>query len=86
MTARNSDTNAVLGAWNSLTVNGSIAGTTFSGATTAGAAPANAAAITAGATGTIEGVFYGPAAQELGGHWTVSDGNRTAAGAVIAGH
>ena len=48
---------------------------TINGQMTASAPPANAgsAGFAAGSPGTMIGMFYGPAAQEVGGNWYISD-------------
>jgi hypothetical protein len=42
--------------------------------------------LSASATGHIDGAFYGPAAQNLGAVWSLSDGTGSALGSVVAGH
>jgi hypothetical protein len=74
--------------WNDVGVHASItAGSSqFSGSTTAGPAPdTSPAALKGPASGSIDGAFYGPNAQNLGATWTLSDGTRTVVGAVGAG-
>lgn len=68
-------------AWNSVGFDGTLAGSSFSGSTTTHATSTGPAGIAAGATGSIEGQFYGPSAEEAAGVWTLSDGNVTAIGA-----
>lgn len=74
--------------WNNVSVSASIASgqSTFSGGTTATSQPNTPYALQSSATGHINGGFYGPAADELGAVWTLSNGNGTgsAIGAVGA--
>jgi C-lobe and N-lobe beta barrels of Tf-binding protein B len=72
--------------WNDVSVSASIAGGTsrFSGTTVVTSAPQNAMSLNSSATGSINGGFYGPAAQELGAIWTLNDGNASAIGGVLA--
>ena len=58
----------------------------FSGTTsvTSVATSANGIALNANATGTIDGQFYGPNAQEAGAVWTLSDGTATEIGSFGA--
>ena len=67
-------------AWNHVTFTSTIAGNAFSGTTrvTAGAE----LGMGANATGTIDGKFFGPAAQETGAVWTLFDGTNTAIGTL----
>lgn len=66
--------------WNDVSVSAAIAAGSnhFSGTTAAPSSPS--------ATGTITGAFYGPAAQQLGAVWTLSDGSSNAIGTVVAHH
>ena len=66
--------------WNDVSVSAAIAAGSnrFSGTTAAPSSPS--------ASGTISGAFYGPAAQQLGAVWTLSDGTSSAIGTVIAKH
>jgi len=61
--------------WNDVSVSASIiaASNRFSGSATAGAQPAGAFAVTGGASGKFDGAFYGPAADELAGVWSLVD-------------
>ena len=75
--------------WNDVSVNASIASGTnkFSGSTAAGSPSQNSYyGVKGSATGTINGAFYGPAAQNIGAIWTLSDGTKSALGGVAAGH
>ena len=72
--------------WNGLTFSGTItSGTTaFSGTTTATGNIGSTFALTNGATGTLNGQFYGTTAQEVGALWSVNDGTRAASGYLVA--
>jgi len=74
--------------WNDVSLAGNIAmGTNkFSGTTAAMSAPGTPMSLSASATGHIDGAFYGPAAQNLGAVWSLSDGTGSALGTVVAGH
>jgi hypothetical protein len=74
--------------WNDVSVSAAIAAGSnrFAGTTAVASSPANSAGLKASATGTIAGAFYGPAAQQLGAVWTLSDGTNSAIGTVIAHH
>jgi len=76
------------GPWNDVSVNASIAAGTskFSGTTAVTSAPAGPFALKAGTTGRIDGGFYGPAAQNIGALWSLTDGTTTAVGGVAAAH
>ena len=68
--------------------NASIAAGTnrFSGSTAVTSAPQNTFSLLGSATGHIDGAFYGPAAQNLGAIWSLTDGTTSAIGGVAAGH
>lgn len=70
--------------WNEVAFTANIvAGSTaYSGNTRVTSAPAGPASLGAGATGTIEGRFFGPTAQETGGIWTLFDGVKAAIGTL----
>jgi len=72
--------------WNDVSVSASItAGTArFSGTAAVTSAPQNQFALKPSATGSISGALYGPAAQQLGAIWTLSDGTSSAIGRVVA--
>ena len=76
------------GPWNDVSVNASIAAGTskFSGTTGVTSAPVGPFTLKASATGHIDGGFYGPAAQNIGALWSLTDGTTTAVGGVAAGH
>jgi hypothetical protein len=58
----------------------------FSGATAITSTPQGLFTLSGSADGSINGAFYGPAAQNLGAIWTLSDGTKPAIGGVVAGH
>jgi hypothetical protein len=75
--------------WNNVTLNGNISrssGGSFGGSASANPAPAGAGSVGLGtaAQGNFSGNFFGPAHNEIGGTWTLSestpDGGRTAFG------
>ena len=70
--------------WNSVSLLGAISGGNFSGTTAATSEPGGPSALSGSATGTFAGLFFGPAAQELGAVWTLSDGTATAFGTIGA--
>ena len=74
--------------WNDVSVNANIATGTnrFSGSTAAASSPSGSMSLSGSATGHIDGAFYGPAAQNLGAVWSLSDGTGSAIGTVVAGH
>lgn len=69
-------------AWNDVTFTSAIAGNGFSGSTSVTTTPAGTWSLAGNATGTIEGTFFGPAAQEAGAVWTLFDGTRAAIGTL----
>lgn len=68
--------------WNDVAFTSVISGNAFSGSTRVTSAPGGAASLAASATGTIEGKFFGPSAQEAGAVWTLFDGSRAAIGTL----
>jgi hypothetical protein len=74
--------------WNNMALTANIATGTnkFSGSTAATSAPGLPMSLSGSATGSINGAFYGPAAQNLGAVWSLSDGTGSAIGTVVAGH
>jgi hypothetical protein len=74
--------------WNDVSVTANIATGTnrFSGTAAAASAPGTPMSLSGSATGSINGAFYGPAAQQLGAVWSLSDGTGSAIGTVVAGH
>jgi hypothetical protein len=74
--------------WNSVSLNASIAAGTnrFSGTTAATSAPGTGSSLSASATGHVDGAFYGPAAQNIGAVWSLSDSTGSAIGSIVAKH
>jgi len=70
--------------WNSVSLLGAISGGQFTGTSAATSAPANSGSLSAAATGTFAGMFFGPNAQELGAVWTLYDGTSSAVGSIGA--
>jgi hypothetical protein len=70
-------------AWNDVSISASISGATFAGSAATTSYPTGSLSL-GPATGTIRGGFYGPAADEVGAVWTLSDGRNTAFGTVGA--
>jgi len=72
--------------WNDVSLSASIAPATnrFSGTTAVTSTPGTGFSMTASATGHVDGAFYGPAAQNVGAVWSLSDGSRSAIGAFAA--
>lgn len=66
--------------WNDVAFTSTIAGNAFSGTTSVTSAPPGA--LGANATGTLEGRFFGPSAQEAGAVWTLFDGTNAAIGTL----
>jgi hypothetical protein len=74
--------------WNDVSVDAAIAAGSnrFSGSTAVTSTPSGLFTLSGSATGSISGAFYGPAAQNLGAIWTLSDGTTSAIGGVVARH
>lgn len=70
------------GSWNDVAFSSTIAGNGFSGTASVTSAPGGLYSLGAGATGTVEGRFFGPAAQEAGAVWTLFDGTKSAIGTL----
>ena len=70
--------------WNSFSFSSTIAGNAFSGNTSVTSSPTGVASLAGNATGTLEGRFFGPSAQEASAVWTLFDGTRAAIGTLIA--
>ena len=72
--------------WNDVSVNANIAAGTnrLSGSTAVTSAPGTAFSLSGSATGHVDGAFYGPAAQNLGAVWSLSDGTVSAIGTLGA--
>jgi len=73
-------------AWNDVAFVSTIAGNAFSGTTSVTTAPSGWDSLAIGATGTIEGRFFGPTAQEAGAVWTLFDGTNAAMGTLTGKH
>lgn len=57
----------------------------FSGTTGVSSAPGNSYSLASDAAGHFAGMFYGPAADELGAVWNLHDGVGTASGVLVGG-
>ena len=68
--------------WNSVALSATISGASFTGNTAATSAPGNSASLSSSATGTIDGMFFGPKADEIGAVWNLHDGAGTAIGTI----
>jgi hypothetical protein len=71
--------------WNNVSVSASIAAGTnrFGGSVTAGSVPGGGGGtfnVTVGTTGKIDGAFYGPAADNLAGVWSLKDSSHVVIG------
>lgn len=87
MTEMKIDTQGSVRAWNDVAFNANILTDRngFSGTTSVSNAPGGAGTLPSGtAPGTIEGRFYGPAAQEAGAVWTLHSGNTAVVGTIRA--
>ena len=74
--------------WHNVGLSGTISGGTISGSTSIAAGPTLPVGFgfSANSTGTFNGAFYGPNAEEVGAVWTLTDPNGTkAAYGVFAG-
>ena len=74
--------------WNNVSVSAAIAAGSnrFSGTTAVTSSPAGSFSLKPAAAGSVNGAFYGPAAQNIGAIWTLSDGNMSALGSIAAAH
>ena len=72
--------------WNDVSLSASIAAGTnkFSGSTAVTSTPQAPMTLTEKAAGHIDGGFYGPAAQNVGAIWSLSDGTTSVIGGVAA--
>jgi hypothetical protein len=72
--------------WNDVSLNANIAPGTnrFSGTAAATSAPGTGFSLAGSATGHVDGAFYGPAAQNVGVVWSLSDGAKSAIGTLAA--
>lgn len=66
--------------WNDVAFTSTIMGNSFSGTTSVTNAPSGAMGLNA--SGTLEGRFFGPSAQEAGAVWTLFDGTNAAIGTL----
>jgi len=73
-------------AWNDVAFNSTITGNGFSGTTNVTSAPAGRDSLTGSATGTIQGLFFGPTGEEAGAVWTLFDGTNAAMGTLTGKH
>jgi hypothetical protein len=73
-------------AWNDVSLTATVAAGTnrFNGTTAATSAPGTPMSLSGSATGNINGAFFGPAAQNLGAVWSLSDGTGSALGTFVA--
>lgn len=71
--------------WNDFSFTSTITANSFSGNTLVTSAPGGITSLTGSAAGTIEGKFFGPAAQEAGAVWTLYDGTGAAAIGTLTG-
>jgi hypothetical protein len=68
--------------WNDFSFTSTITANSFSGDTRVTSAPGAPTSLGGSATGTIEGKFFGPTAQEAGAVWTLFDGTSSAIGTL----
>lgn len=68
--------------WNDIAFTGTITGNGFSGDSRVTTSPSGYASLGSGATGTLEGKFFGPHAEEAGAVWTLFDGTNAAIGTL----
>ena len=69
--------------FNDIAVNGTQAGGVVTGTTSVTSTPVSTISMSAGATGHFNGELFGPAGNELGAVWTLSDGTRSATGIFL---
>lgn len=70
----------VIGPWNDVAFSATVAGNGFTGTAHVTSAPPGTMGMNA--TGTLEGKFFGPSAQEAGAVWTLFDGTNAAIGTL----
>ena len=72
--------------WNDVSLTANLAPGTnrFSGTAAATSAPGTSFSMAGSATGHLDGAFYGPTAQNVGAVWSLSDGSKSAIGALAA--
>ena len=68
--------------WNNFTFNSTIIASSFSGDTRVSSTPDGVASLAGNATGTLEGRFFGPLAEEAGAVWTLFDATNAAIGTL----
>jgi hypothetical protein len=68
--------------WNDFAFSSTIAGNSFGGNTRVTTTPGGITSLAGNATGTVEGKFFGPGAQEAGAVWTLFDGAKAAIGTL----
>jgi hypothetical protein len=68
--------------WNDVAFTSTITSNAFSGITQVTTAPGGQYSMSGSASGTIDGRFFGPAAQEAAAVWTLSDGTKSAIGTI----
>ena len=71
-----------LPSWNDFAFSSTITTNSFSGETRVTSTPGGITSLAGNATGTIEGRFFGPSAQEAGAVWTLFDGTKGATGTL----
>jgi hypothetical protein len=74
--------------WNDVSATAGISPGTnrFSGTTAVTSSPGTSMSLSSSASGRVDGAFFGPAAQNLGAVWSLSDGTVSALGTIVAGH
>jgi hypothetical protein len=68
--------------WNNFSFTSTISANSFGGTTLVTNAPGAVTSLAGGATGTIQGKFFGPTAQEAGAVWTLFGGTNSAIGTL----
>jgi hypothetical protein len=68
--------------WNDVAFSATISGNIFSGDSRVTSVPLGPVSMAPNATGTLEGKFFGPSAQEAGAVWTLFDGTKAAIGTL----
>lgn len=68
--------------WNNVAFSSTIAGNAFGGTTLVTSAPGGRYSLSDSASGTIQGKFFGPSAQEAGAVWTLFDGTKAVIGTL----
>ena len=70
--------------WNSVSITAQISGSSFSGTSAAQTTPSGKLSLGAAASGSVQGAFYGPGANNVAAVWTLSDGVNSAIGVLGA--